>query len=127
MSRRKTLIDGGAVAAVSAAALLLTSGTAAAAGSRLPDDVTSFTLAGTNSDMQRIAAYWTPERLKEASTYVPATKPSPGTKASPSSVELVRGAASTPAKRAPGQPPMVGKVFFKLGDKEYWCSASVVH
>ncbi len=96
-------------------------------------DVSSYALAATKADMQRVASYWSPERLKQASSYEPSNRPSPSTTATTSSLEMRPGKASASkaskktSRRDPGSPPMVGKVFFKLGDKEYWCSASVVH
>ncbi|WP_182883767.1 trypsin-like serine peptidase [Microbispora sp. H10949] len=99
------------------------------------DGVSSFALAPKQADKERVAAYWSPDRLKQASSYVPSTKPSPSVKSTTSALEMVPGEASrgaTPPLRAavsaPGDaPPMVGKVFFKVGDKQYWCSASAVH
>ncbi|WP_051760904.1 trypsin-like serine peptidase [Herbidospora cretacea] len=151
MTRRITLAAGGVAAALGAAALLSiwtpTSAPAVAAPPTAPlmevsakeaappperhlgKGVMAYPLAATGGDMQKVAAYWTPARLKEASTYVPASKPATGARQAPSMAELSRAGAATSASGAvaPSQQPMVGKVFFKLGDKEYWCSGSVVH
>ncbi|WP_214110215.1 trypsin-like serine peptidase [Acrocarpospora catenulata] len=142
MSRRTPRTAGVAIAAVGVAAVLATSGptipasanvgASAPGGTALANDVVTYSLGSTPSEMQRIAAYWTPERLRQASTYVPSTKPSPSTRSTPSIAEVTARTTATPEKKkakkkGPAQPPMVGKVFFKLGDKEYWCSGSVVH
>ncbi|GAA0965250.1 peptidase [Acrocarpospora macrocephala] len=132
MSRRTPLTALG----VSVAAVLVASGPALAQAptkTLLPNDVVTYSLGSSATEMQRIAAYWTPERLRQASTYVPSSKPSQGAKATPSVAEVAAaGTKAAPdkkkaAKKDPNQPPMVGKVFFKLGTKEYWCSGSVVH
>ncbi|GAA0416904.1 peptidase [Acrocarpospora corrugata] len=128
MSRRTPLTALG----VSVAAVLVASGPALAQApqTQLPGDVVTYPLGSSSAEMQRIAAYWTPERLRSASTYVPSTKPSASARAAPSIAEVVpsgKRAAKAPKKKEPGEPPMVGKVFFKLGAKEYWCSGSVVH
>ncbi|GIH28893.1 peptidase [Acrocarpospora phusangensis] len=135
MSRRTPLSAlGVSVAAVLATSLV--SSAPALAQTRqatvLPSDVITYALGANATDLQRIAAYWTPERLRQASTYVPSTKPSAGTRSAPSVAEVVPGGkrartAKAPGKKAAQNPPMVGKVFFKLGAKEYWCSGSVVH
>lgn len=96
--------------------------------------VSAFPLAPSKADEQRVAAYWSPERLKQASSYVPSTKPSHSTTSTTSAVEVGPG-DTTPRTRGPhgatpppvAAPPMVGKVFFVIGNKEYWCSASAVH
>ncbi|GAA0408114.1 peptidase [Microbispora corallina] len=173
MARQLALLLGGVAAVVSAAAMLWTQGASLPASAAAPrtapasavyeaastampaagpskNGVSTFPLAPTDADMQRVAAYWSPERLKQASSYEPSTKPSPPGKSaskSPAKAEVkgpARGSATTsafevpkgtatPSGRAPlsapapTAPPMVGKVFFKVGEKEYWCSASAVH
>ncbi|MBB2746835.1 UNVERIFIED_ORG: hypothetical protein FHR35_006703 [Microbispora rosea subsp. rosea] len=158
MTRKLALAAGGVVAAASAVAVLWSQGPAvpATAASRAAitpvsavtgvdkNGVSAFPLAPSQADEQRVAAYWSPERLKQASSYVPSTKPSPSTKSTTSAAEVGPGDAKTstgppgdaktraggPRAGAPppvASPPMVGKVFFKVGDKEYWCSASAVH
>ncbi|MCC5581883.1 hypothetical protein IMZ11_40410 [Microtetraspora sp. AC03309] len=108
--------------------------TTASLPTMLKGDVSSYALAATQVDMRKVASYWSPDRLKRASSYEPKTKPSPSTTATTSAAEVGRAAASTPAASSPAAsapasdaPPMVGKVFFKVDDKEYWCSASAVH
>ncbi|MEU7693536.1 trypsin-like serine protease [Microbispora sp. SCL1-1] len=160
MTRNLTLAIGGVVAAASAVAVFWSQGPAvpATAASRVAttpvsavtgvdesagvnrnagvnkNGVSAFPLAPSQADKQRVAAYWSPERLKQASSYVPSTKPSPSTRSTTSAVEMGPGDAKThtrtPRGAAPppvASPPMVGKVFFKVGDKEFWCSASAVH
>ncbi|WP_169953372.1 trypsin-like serine protease [Microbispora sp. H11081] len=148
MTRKLTLAAGGVVAAASAVAVLwspqaavpdsvasdATTTTVSAAAVIGKNGVSAFPLAPSQADEQRVAAYWSPARLKQASSYVPSTKPSPSTKSSPSLVEVGPGdtkpGAGAPRAAAPppaASPPMVGKVFFKVGQKEYWCSASAVH
>lgn len=154
MARHLALGIGGALAVVSATAVLVSGqepvpATApplpVSAAVFLQGGVSSYPLAPTKADMQRVAAYWSPERLKQASSYEPSTKPSARgatRKATTSAAELSRPPArgettrrtvTSAAETAPGNglaadsPPMVGKVFFKVGAKEYWCSASVVH
>jgi Trypsin-like peptidase domain len=144
VARQLALILGG-VAAASAAAMLWGQGTvtpasasapplttAAVTGGSTQNEVSSFALAPTEADMQRVASYWSPERLRQASSYEPSAKPSHAAKATTSAVEVTPAKASSaspapPAVGAASAPPMVGKVFFKVGDKEYWCSASAVH
>lgn len=155
MARHLALGIGGALAVASAIAVL-TSGeepapaTAApplpmSAAALLQSGVSSYPLAPTKADMERVAAYWSPERLKQASSYEPRTKQSTrGTtrRATTSAAEMspLRIREETKRRKEPAtatrssgnapataSPPMVGKVFFKVGAKEYWCSASVVH
>ncbi|MCT9931270.1 hypothetical protein N5079_13690 [Planotetraspora sp. A-T 1434] len=149
MARHLALSIGGVVAAASVVAMLVNPGTAAPASMRpvsggtsislkdisLRDGVSSFALAPSAADMQRVASYWSPERLKQASIYEPSTKPSPTAKTSTSALEVGPALSARPttasaahgSAKDPSVPPMVGKVFFKVGDKEYWCSASAVH
>lgn len=107
-------------------------GTAAAE----PDYIYTATLTKTEADVNKVADYWRPERLKQADDNTPAT---PGTKSTSSSAA---GASAGPtvttvAKRAvrdvaPAAPAKggaaktMGKVYFLFGGKEYWCSASAV-
>ncbi|MCK2212918.1 trypsin-like serine protease [Actinomadura sp. ATCC 31491] len=128
-------LTGIANAAASAAA-----GTTASAAAK----VQSISLAKTAADVKRVADYWKPEKFKHADSYSPAT---PGTAAAkPTSAGGAAGPAApgatrttAVAKRAAGQltaPALprkgaptgatMGKVFFRFGDKEYWCSASSV-
>ncbi|MBO3746449.1 trypsin-like serine protease [Streptosporangiaceae bacterium NEAU-GS5] len=139
MTRRLVLTLGG-MAALSAVAAL-GAGTPATASAPTSATVTATTaangvfstpLAGSSSDMQKVAAYWTPDKIRRASTLGPTAKPSssPGTSAAEVAPPKTKAAPKTKVKKAArGQagPPMVGKVFFKLGGREYWCSGSVVH
>ncbi len=159
MSRRITLAAGGVAVALGAAGLLSAWNPAMAPATTAPqtaslmevsaqemapppekhfgNGVMGYPLAAVSPDMQKVAAYWTPARLKEASTYVPASSrpPEPGRpprwRNCPVSTALLSApagaSAGAPAQAAASPTPMVGKVFFKLGDKEYWCSGSVVH
>ncbi|MBP2703398.1 trypsin-like serine protease [Microbispora sp. RL4-1S] len=156
MARQLALVIGG-VAVMGAAAMLWAQDSAAtasvnalrqqdavrraAASTTVPmygsakNEVSTFPLAPSQADMQRVASYWSPERLRQASSYEPSTKPSTSARATTSAAEMTRVAgpvrkAATAAASTAGTsdtPPMVGKVFFKVGDKEYWCSASAVH
>ncbi|MFF3669171.1 trypsin-like serine peptidase [Microtetraspora malaysiensis] len=138
MFRRLTSGLVGGFAAASAVAVLsvpVPATPAAAVAASVPPkslkgDVSSYALAATQADMLKVASYWSPDRLKRASSYEPKTKPSPTASATTSAAEL--GKASAPLRApaiapTPDAPPMVGKVFFKVDDKEYWCSASAVH
>ncbi|MEV0596566.1 trypsin-like serine peptidase [Nonomuraea cavernae] len=121
--------------ALSALLVLPTFGGSASADSR----VYSVTLAKTAADVQRVAAYWKPDRLKAADSYSPAT---PGSQPASASSGSAGGAgsgqtvATKKSKTALTVPAVVpnqaaaartmGKVFFRFGAKEYWCSASAV-
>ncbi|MGW4475701.1 trypsin-like serine peptidase [Nonomuraea sp. NPDC004354] len=136
-----------AIAAVSGVLLMLpgitgtlpgTTGVAHAAAAP-PDYVYSEPLAASDAEMRKVAEYWKPEKLKDADSYSPAT---PGTKSSspssspstsagslsPQAIARTRAprdiAPTTPAKG--GAARTIGKVYFQLGGKEYWCSASAV-
>ena len=101
-----------------------------------PDYVISVPMAQSDTDMRRVADYWRPDRLKQADSYTPAT---PGAK--PTALPSV-SASGMPAKpqqqrvlpkevrpSAPlrgGAARTSGKVFFRYGEKEYWCSATAV-
>ncbi|MGP3917429.1 trypsin-like serine peptidase [Nonomuraea sp. 10N515B] len=118
-----------------------TSAGAASAGAAPTAAVSSVPLAKTAADVQRVADYWKPDRLKKADSYSPAT---PGAAASPTSSAAASAAGpaaplAVSAKRtsaaqaaAPAMPrkskvaSTMGKVYFKFGEKEYWCSASAV-
>ncbi|TMR94583.1 trypsin-like serine peptidase [Nonomuraea basaltis] len=127
-------------AALSGALLMLPAFTgianAASAGKVYP-----VPLAKTAADVKRVADHWKPDQLKKADIYSPAT---PGAAAAPAS--SAAGAAAGPAAPAatvkrttaavPSATPVLprkgqvastmGKVFFLLGGKEFWCSASAV-
>jgi hypothetical protein len=144
-SRAKRLSTAfGGVIAASAVLLCASPGASAAVPARaVPDWVISLPLAQTPADVQKVIDYWKPERLRQASSYAPSRKapatPVPrttttATKAvsdvvadvgstTAASIEPTRGVATMKT----ALPITVGKVFFKVGDKEYWCSASAVH
>jgi hypothetical protein len=132
------------LAAAALSALLLPpalSGTAAAhSGTGEASSVYSVTLTKTVADVQRVAEYWKPEQLKRADSYSPAT---PGSQSSPTAAAAPAAGSSqgvTTAIRSTKVPLNVsgalpqngtaartmGKVFFRFGDKEFWCSASAV-
>jgi hypothetical protein len=127
-----------------------------------PSGITSVALAQSDAEMRKVVDWWTPDRLKHASTYSPKTAgSSTGTggtataaPTAPSSTAAVTPAAAkagtttkapnskttalsgTPSPKTTSQiinskninlPPTVGKVFFRIGATEYWCSASSVH
>ncbi|NUR84175.1 MAG: hypothetical protein HOY71_08825 [Nonomuraea sp.] len=100
--------------------------------------VYSVTLTKSAADVQRVANYWKPEKLRQADDYspaTPATKPAPtsssGATAGPMSkiLPLRQQAVPDVSARLPRKgstASVAGKVFFHFGDKEYWCSASSV-
>ncbi|TDD45647.1 trypsin-like serine protease, partial [Nonomuraea terrae] len=101
-----------------------------------PTRVYSASLAKTAADVKRVAEYWKPDRLKVADKYSPAT---PGAAADSSSASgaSVAGpvpavsralAAQSVAASAPrtGTARTMGKVYFRFGSKEYWCSGAAV-
>ncbi|MDR8408894.1 hypothetical protein MTP10_09100 [Nonomuraea sp. 3-1Str] len=110
---------------------------AASASARTSSWVYSVTLAKTAADVQKVAETWKPDRLKKADSYSPAT---PGSQSSTSAgATTVPSPELTPAKAtkiplsvSPELPSKgsaartMGKVFFRFGDKEYWCSASSI-
>ncbi|MEV0621200.1 trypsin-like serine protease [Nonomuraea sp. NPDC050404] len=95
-------------------------------------------LAKTAADVKRVAEYWQPDRLKKADLYTPATPGSSTTSsataaaaapaASVAAIKKSTAAAAVPARlpRKSTAAKTMGKVFFRFGDKEYWCSASSV-
>ncbi|MFD9942292.1 trypsin-like serine peptidase [Nonomuraea sp. NPDC059023] len=109
-----------------------------------PSKVMTVPLAKTDADMKKVAEYWQPDRLKKADSYSPATPagnaPAASSTAAGSSAGAAVPAASTTAKKAKTGPRDVapalpksgsaaktmGKVFFRFGSKEFWCSASAV-
>lgn len=117
---------------------------AAVPGARKPPDwVMSVPLAQRPADVQKVMDYWTPERLKEASSYATPTRRTPQTSPTPTSATTATtasAAGSSGAERATtvqptrgratvknGLPTTVGKVFFRIGERHYWCSATAVH
>jgi hypothetical protein len=133
---------GGAIAATSVLLLSASPGSAAGVPTRAaPDWIISLPLAQSAADVQKVIDYWEPARLKQASSYSPSRKapatPAPHTTTTattsssvlkeitslPDSIQPARGDATMKSTL----PSTVGKVFFKVGDKEYWCSASAVH
>lgn len=127
-------------AALSGALLMLPAFTGIADAA--PSKVFPVPLAKTAADAKRVADYWKPDKLQKADSYSPAT---PGAAAAPASSSAGASAgppapaAAAVAKRtstaqvaAPAMPrkgraaSTMGKVFFRFGDKEFWCSASAV-
>jgi hypothetical protein len=105
---------------------------------KTPDWVMSVPLAQRPADVQKVMDYWTPERLKEASSFATPTRRAPQTSPAPTTtsasadtsdtgrlttVQPTRGRATVKN----GLPTTVGKVFFRIGEKHYWCSATAVH
>ncbi|SEG94673.1 Trypsin [Nonomuraea solani] len=90
------------------------------------------------SDVKRVADYWKPDRLKNSDTYSPATPgaATPTSSAAATSAPGVPVAAIKRATAAQGVAPVpprkgataatMGKVFFRIGGKEFWCSAASV-
>ncbi|MEV0827605.1 trypsin-like serine peptidase [Nonomuraea rubra] len=104
-----------------------------------PSKVYAVPLAKTLADVKRVADYWRPDRLKKTDLSTPAT-PGSGAASTTSSGAAAGPAAATAAVKrttaAAGVNPApprkgtaantMGKVFFRFGDKEYWCSAAAV-
>ncbi|NRQ37470.1 hypothetical protein HII36_37395 [Nonomuraea sp. NN258] len=122
-------------------ALAETATSTATSAAAAPSHVYTVPLAKTVDDVKKVAEYWRPEKLKKADSYSPAT---PGSQAAPTSSAA---AAAGPTHRAAGaikRPATtandlqgalaarstpartMGKVYFRFGAKEYWCSASAV-
>ncbi|NUW35101.1 trypsin-like serine protease [Nonomuraea sp. SMC257] len=126
------------LAAVALSALLALPALGGTASAGAESWIYSVTLAKTAADVQKVAATWKPDVLKHADSYSPATpgsqsSTSAGATAVPSSEQI------TPAKKvkvplsvSPELPEKgttartMGKVYFRFGAKEYWCSASAV-
>ncbi|WP_449060885.1 trypsin-like serine peptidase [Planomonospora algeriensis] len=166
--RRLTATLGALVAACATVASVFAGPAEASPYDGVPNGVTSITLTRGGADMKRIAAYWSPARLKQAQNNTPATpevKPSdggstplPATPTAPAT-PVPSGTATTASAAASGEqttattatataagaspiieptsprkrgaatgavPVTVGKVFFRIGGKDYWCSASSV-
>lgn len=94
-------------------------------------------LARTLADVKRVANYWKPDRLKKSDSYTPATPgaaapvSTSGSAAAPATpVATVRRSLAAqsvlPVPPRKGAAMTMGKVFFRIGDKEYWCSASSI-
>jgi hypothetical protein len=97
-------------------------------------------LAKTKADVQKVAEHWKPDRLDKADSYSPATPGAPVDAAPTSSGGAVSVPTQTlsalkksqnarlvaPAAPKKGTARTIGKVFFRFGSKEYWCSASAV-
>ncbi|GAA2215902.1 hypothetical protein GCM10009850_113700 [Nonomuraea monospora] len=117
-----------------------------AATSASDSKVYAVPLAKTLADVKRVADYWRPDRLQKTDLSTPAT-PGSGAAASTTSSGAAAGPAAPAASAASaasvkrtastaGVSPTLprkgtaantmGKVFFRFGDKEYWCSASAV-
>ena len=120
----------------------------------VPNGITSITLTKNSADMKRVAEYWNPAKLKQVMNNVPASPEmkSSGTSSSAAPTPTATAASATdttaaitaptssgtssqlikptlPKKRPPAtgtSPVTVGKVFFRIGDKDFWCSASSV-
>ena len=126
-------------AAVLSGALLMLPVFAGVSDASAASKVYKVALTKTRADVQRVANYWKPEQLKKADSYSPATpssQPAPVAKAaSGGAVNAPIGAsgsalrtsqAVTPAPPTKGAARTMGKVYFRFGNKEYWCSASSV-
>lgn len=129
--------------------------TPVSAGALAPSYVETHALARSTAQVAAVEAYWKPERLKSANDFPPRTAdPKPGgsrssaahgaAQAVPTATAAATGQwtvrpaqASQSAQEARGgkkasggavaqAPKTVGKVFFRIGTQEYWCSASAV-
>ncbi|WP_219463428.1 trypsin-like serine peptidase [Nonomuraea rhizosphaerae] len=134
------------VAAALSALLMLPAlvGTAVAATSATNSRVYSVTLAKSLADMKKVAEYWKPEKLRHADSYAPATPGSQSSSSGGATTPRSAGAVAVPSQAVAAKKPQsllsvapvlprgsspartMGKVFFRFGDKEYWCSASSV-
>ncbi|MEV4221243.1 MULTISPECIES: trypsin-like serine protease [Nonomuraea] len=130
------------LAAAALSGVLLTlpalTGVAPAAQAASASKVQTVTLARTKADVQKVADYWKPDKLKDADSYSPAAPASEAAPASSSGAVSVSNQAIAALRKAQGTQNVapvapkqgaaktMGKVFFRFGDKEYWCSASSV-
>ncbi|MDX3111123.1 trypsin-like serine peptidase [Nonomuraea angiospora] len=130
------------VAAALSSALLMAPAFTGIANAARDSRVFAVSLAKTAVDVKRVADYWTPDQLKQADSYSPATPgtqaatPAPSASAQASNAATQAATTVTRAVAAQAVPPVLprkgtvartmGKVFFRFGDKEYWCSASAV-
>ncbi|WP_327089685.1 hypothetical protein OIE66_03420 [Nonomuraea sp. NBC_01738] len=129
------------LATAALSALLLLPALGGVANAAPESKVFTVPMAKSAAEMKKVAEYWQPERLQRADDYSPAT---PGGSA-PKPTGTTAAATAGPAQRvtAPKTPQAVrevqpalpkgapaakttGKVFFRFGDKEFWCSASAV-
>ncbi|KAB8193802.1 trypsin-like serine protease [Nonomuraea phyllanthi] len=129
-----------AAAALCGVLLVLSAFTGIASAGR-DSVVYAVTLTKTAADVKRVADYWKPDQLKRSDSYSPATpgpaapvaSPSPSSSGPPAHqvtspvTRAVAAQAVAPAlpRKGPAASTM-GKVFFRFGDKEFWCSASAV-
>ncbi|MEO3870340.1 hypothetical protein ABGB18_16125 [Nonomuraea sp. B12E4] len=124
------------VAAALSSALLVLPAFTGIANAAPSSRVYAVPLARTVADVQRVAEYWRPDRLQRTDSYIPAT---PGAQSAPTSSATAPGGPVAQTKRpalthlpTPTMPRTgsmartTGKVFFTLGGKEFWCSASSV-
>ncbi|MFI6711221.1 trypsin-like serine peptidase [Nonomuraea sp. NPDC050478] len=123
-------------AAVSGALLMLPAFTGSA-NAAAASHVFHVSLAKTKADVQKVADYWKPEKLKKADSYTPAAPTSNGSPKSGTAgggtvasqrITALRKTAGPVNAVAPktGRASTTGKVFFRFGAKEYWCSAAAV-
>ncbi|WP_084959351.1 trypsin-like serine peptidase [Thermoactinospora rubra] len=124
------------LAATAIGGALLTLPALTGAAMAAPSDVLTVDMAKTEAQMKAVAEYWKPDRLKRAESSAPATpgsRPSPEPSTSAGSQNVSLAVPRTSAREvAPALPKggsearTFGKVFFRFGDKEYWCSATSV-
>lgn len=129
------------LAAAVLGALLMLPALAGTAHATPQSKVFAVPLAKSQAQMKKVAEYWRPEKLKNADIYTPAqpgsgSAPTAGTTAGATAgpVSKIGSLARTGPVRdvQPALPKggssakTMGKVFFRFGDKEYWCSASAV-
>ncbi|MCG5214264.1 trypsin-like serine protease [Streptosporangium soli] len=122
---------------------------ALAPSARVPSAVLSFPLAQSKAHVTAVEEFWKPDRLKKADDSTPKTA-DPKAEAA-SSAAAARSAGNTAATAVTAvtnplsaalwtvqpalptkkpatstSPATVGKVYFRTGQKEYWCSATAV-
>ncbi|RJL26588.1 trypsin-like serine peptidase [Bailinhaonella thermotolerans] len=145
-ARRWTLPLAGAIVAVGVVAAPAASGTTSNAPAvRRAEVVKSLPMAPTPADAQKIIQRWNPTKLKRATSYAAGAVPAARTASAPSAVKSSQNPATGAAqssvppasapkpqrgmtaepltgKRVPA-PASAGKVFFEIGNREFWCSA----
>ncbi|WP_283134310.1 trypsin-like serine peptidase [Rhizohabitans arisaemae] len=151
-ARRLALTFGGALAAgvismsvaVPAGAVKIISPAKPTAKAANPN-IRSVPMAADAAAVKKVVEHWRPERLKQAKSfteYTPAAatpmsaKPLVGSRVPPTAPQLdlprVAVPPATPTAHGPAGGPnvnlpgTVGKVFFEVDGKEYWCSATAL-
>lgn len=143
-TRRLTAVLGGLTIACALAVPAFANASGVRSHGLAPDGVESHALAPTRADAARVEAYWKPDRLNRATDSTPKTadpKPSASGGSGSKTARLATAATAKAGAAAPWTvrpiraktggtgalaPKTIGKVFFRIGAKEYWCSATSV-